>query len=454
MQFTSLNRMYGPAKKAIAETGGDSDPYWDNVSLLLSFEGDNGATATTDASNSNTPVTFYGDAQLSTTQAKFGSSSLYLDGNGDYLRADAALATLTSVTTPYTIDVWIYPNTISTAHYIFGINDVSNASNRILICYTSIYIDNTQYTYDINAFVTGEWQLLSYQYDGLTHQVFRNGQLLISKDNQLDVSLNNCVFGIGAEFDAANGGGAGNYINAYLDELRVTAGIKRYTIDPVTSTAMPTSAYTLSGDTYASDVSLLSNFDSVIDDESAFNHTSTIGGSPAVSATESKFGGASLFLDGASYVDFVQQSSEFTFGTGDFTIEFWFYRSASLTHNIIGWDNGSSAVYCNSGSNTLYLNSGGSNIIAVGSVATAGAWHHVILQRERGFTSLFVDGNSSGAVWNPRSYASSNFNVGRRAGSASYFDGYIDSVRVTSNVARVEDTAPYFDVPTEAFSTN
>ena len=68
---------------ALGSTTGDV--YFPQTELLLPFDGTNGATTTTDSSNSNNSVTFAGTAQLSTAQSKFGGSSILLDGNSDYI---------------------------------------------------------------------------------------------------------------------------------------------------------------------------------------------------------------------------------------------------------------------------------------------------------------------------------------------------------------------------------
>jgi len=56
-----------------------------NTKLLLNFNGNDGATTTDDASISNHTINFFGTAQLDTAQKKFGTASLLLDGNSDYL---------------------------------------------------------------------------------------------------------------------------------------------------------------------------------------------------------------------------------------------------------------------------------------------------------------------------------------------------------------------------------
>ncbi len=57
-----------------------------NLSLLLHMNGSNGSTTFTDSSPESVhTVTANGDAQISTAQYKFGSSSGLFDGTGDYL---------------------------------------------------------------------------------------------------------------------------------------------------------------------------------------------------------------------------------------------------------------------------------------------------------------------------------------------------------------------------------
>lgn len=66
---------------------GSSDPYYSNVSLLLHCDGTNGSTSFPDNSPSPKTVTASGNAQVTTANYKFGTGSLLLDGNGDYISA-------------------------------------------------------------------------------------------------------------------------------------------------------------------------------------------------------------------------------------------------------------------------------------------------------------------------------------------------------------------------------
>lgn len=189
--------------------GGASDPYWDNVSLLLSFDGTSGDTSTTDASSANTPVTFYNTAALSDAQVKFGTTSVLFDG-ASYLRVDDSLSTLTSTTDPFTIEFWMYAilsgGTGSTSDFFIGINRASDAAGMILIGPRQIAL-NTQAVVSHGGFAKEQWQHFAYCYDGSNHKVFKDGVLLYEKTaSEFVTPISECVFGIGAEFDSADGG--------------------------------------------------------------------------------------------------------------------------------------------------------------------------------------------------------------------------------------------------------
>jgi hypothetical protein len=60
-------------------------------------------------------------------------------------------------------------------------------------------------------------------------------------------------------------------------------------------------------------------------------HTITVNGNTQISTAQSKFGGSSAAVDGAGDYLSIASTSDFGFGTGDFTIEGWFYKTAVAT---------------------------------------------------------------------------------------------------------------------------
>ena len=439
---------------SVIEPPAATDPYWDNVTLLLSFDGNNVDTSTTDKSLAATPITFYGDAQLSTAQAKFGTTSLFVDGSGDYIRADDAFNTLTSVTDSVTIEFWIYPTVVNSSTFFGGINADGSGANTLLLGFTSLYIDGAQTNYPTSPFTTNEWQLFTYTYNGAYHSVYRNGELVHSVKNILGIPLSSCVFGIGAEFDAGDGGSPGNYLTGYIDELRVTAGINRYF--PNIDLQEPT----MSGDSFSSQTSLLLNFEgadgsTTFTDESNFNHTATVLGDAQIDTSVVKFGSGSLRLDGVGD-GLTYPSTNILPNTGDFTIELAVYPNV-----VENWQ-----CLCQLGD---YNNSNGFTLISgasetrmeirttaynTGTPLIASQWNTVVVQRKSGKVYMWVNGRLliNGSANTGDINTISTFDVGYSDGTFGVdpLNGYIDGIRFTTGVARYPSEATVL-VPTEAF---
>lgn len=130
---------------------GNTDEFFDSVSLLLHGDGTNNSTAITDSSASSTPVTVVGNTVISTAQSKFGGSSIYLDGAGDYLSVPDSTA-FDFGTADFTWEAWVNPVSLANSPFIlhqlnsqsgsdtgwfveiganavyfgFGVNDVNN----------------------------------------------------------------------------------------------------------------------------------------------------------------------------------------------------------------------------------------------------------------------------------------------------------------------------------------
>ena len=83
-----LLREGNEGKQRAIRAGTITDPTAQNTKLLLNFEGSNNATTTTDASSIGHTINFFDDAVISTTQEKYGSSSLNLTGESDHLLID------------------------------------------------------------------------------------------------------------------------------------------------------------------------------------------------------------------------------------------------------------------------------------------------------------------------------------------------------------------------------
>lgn len=181
-------------------------------------------------------------------------------------------------------------------------------------------------------------------------------------------------------------------------------------------------------------------------------HAVTLTGNVARSSTQSKFGGYSAAFDGSGDLAYVASSSDFAFGTGDFTIEFFVRQAVAGGAHLIDCRPNSSSngayilVYVDASGIYLYVSSA---VRITGPVVSAGAWHHIALSRSSGSTRLFVDGTQAGATYaDATSYISCPVNIGASGNLVWAFNGYIDDLRITKGVARYTAN---FAVPTEAF---
>lgn len=168
-------------------------------------------------------------------------------------------------------------------------------------------------------------------------------------------------------------------------------------------------------------------------------------GSTALSQVQKKFGTASLLLSGPSDYAFVQNSTDFAFGTADFTIEFWIYRSnVSAVEGFLDFrtanPQNAAFLYANGSSLHYYVN--GSNVITAAAATTSNnTWYHVAISRHTGSTRMFVNGTQVGSTWvDATSYIASPIVIGNNYTHDAGLSGYIDDLRVSNGIGRYTTT--------------
>jgi hypothetical protein len=157
-------------------------------------------------------------------------------------------------------------------------------------------------------------------------------------------------------------------------------------------------------------------------------------------------------------------SDKWNFGTGDFTVESWIYKTENQDQPIVGTTtvaiapgNGSCWRMKTGTINTTHANlkfgHGGTDDITshADHNFTLHEWHHVAAVRNSGTLSLYIDGRQAQTpVANTTDYNQRNeLWVGAVYDllTTSMYTGYIDDVRI-SNIARYSGTT--FSLPTEA----
>lgn len=214
---------------------GDSDFYFTNVSLLLHFDGTNGSTTFTDFSSSPKTITANGNAQISTAQSKFGGASGYFDGTGDYLSVpdDAGFEFTTG---DFTIEFYLYiPTGAATGAAVINKGTWPTNTSSYLIYYggsneLAFYASSNGTSWDI---ATDKRFAVPISKNTQHHvAVVRNGTTITGYFNGTSAftqattaSLNNNAQAL----TIGSGASGSSALNCYIDELRITKGIARYT---------------------------------------------------------------------------------------------------------------------------------------------------------------------------------------------------------------------------------
>ena len=206
-------------------------------------------------------------------------------------------------------------------------------------------------------------------------------------------------------------------------------------------------------------------------DSSFYNRDITVYNNVQISTEKSKFGGASGFFPCYTNPTFIRSylqvsnSSDFNFGSNDFTIGFWIWRAWY-------WYTGSSNNFFYRADGTSEINfyfeqpsgSGGANYInfyskvnsnyelrfRTSSNLATGNWSHVALVRNGNNWDIYINGQAQGKELLDGSYSSSiaNNNGNLQIGDSYWQDIYLDEYRISNGIAR---WTANFDPPTQEY---
>jgi hypothetical protein len=211
------------------------DPSWEDVVLLLHCDGTNGSTTFTDSSNSAHTVTASGDAQITTTNPKFGTGAMLFDGTGDYATV-ASSDDFTFGTGDFTFEAWIrFPTGIFTgqaATYGRTLFDCRPGAvsgpymagglqaNRLLGF--SIGVSVALYSTTVLDYDT--YYHVAITRSGTTARLFVDGIIEDTETSSLDITQTGIVLAYNQFLSTIGWMGS-------IDELRITKGVARYTSD-------------------------------------------------------------------------------------------------------------------------------------------------------------------------------------------------------------------------------
>ena len=438
-------------KKKIASviaTNVINDWYTSNDVLLMHM--DNNATDVCGHKVNNTGVTF------SSSFSKFGGYAANFNGASYFSIPHDS--TLSLISGDFTLEAWIF--TTATTGVILTKDGIMNASypqyhielvggklQGFLGNGTGISPSGTTFT-GATTVTTNTWHHVAVVKSGTTCYGFLDGHQEWSGTAPTMYEGSKPVM-----IGYTNGQVSSSYFNGYIDEVRITKGLARYT----SSFTAPTKAFDDPSniDLYYDNNVLLCHFNSDLKDQMGHTFTSTYGTTSIVS-TQSKFGGYSAQFNG-SYL--AGTSPDFAFGTGDFTIEFWMYRNYDQNQYIFttgavpDWGDQTGVQLLNfSGNLALCCGAGSNNALTPNP--SMNTWHHIAIVRSGTAVKLYLDGTAMGAaITSATNLTGTNFAIG--TGHNSYWfnlSAYIQDFRVTKGIARyTANFNPLLTVPNTSY---
>ena len=213
--------------KTFGSTAGDDQ--FAKVTALFNFDGSDGDTTTSglDASNKNLTLSYSSGDQLSNTQKKFGATSLYVADNVTVSSSDG----FNMGTGDFTIEGWYYLTQFNN-HFLYDQWDSSSTGAGNIQIYVKsneggairVYYDGSSRFTTTGGFSLNTWTHLAVVRSSNTIKVYFNGTADGTTQSYSGQFGKTGDLYIGDQH--AGGGGAPQM---YVDDLRVTKGLARYT---------------------------------------------------------------------------------------------------------------------------------------------------------------------------------------------------------------------------------
>jgi len=182
-------------------------------------------------------------------------------------------------------------------------------------------------------------------------------------------------------------------------------------------------------------------------DSSPSARTFTANGNAQLDTAQYKFGTASMLFDGTGdWID-TPDSADFSYNNNPYTIDFWMKTTQTGEAILMGQsDNTGANIQSYFDINRATANKlryvftdGTTRVIETTTSVNDGNWHHIAVVRNSNTVNLYVDGVSEASVSGLGTLVdrASKFAIGRLGEYADlYYNGWIDELRISFNIAR------------------
>lgn len=236
-------------RRASSPGGAGGDPNFASVSLLLHMDGSDASTTFTDSSASPKTVTTVGNAQIDTAQFKFGGASGLFDGTGDGLLVPSG-ADFEFGSGDFTVEGFVRTAGVSAFQGIVGkransgaspygpfVFGIENSTGKLAWFSSTTGSSWALVLLATSGLTLNTWQHFAFVRNGTTARIFMDGVQVGSGTLTGTLVVNASSVSVGSS--AAD---SSLSMNGWLDEIRVTKGVARYTADfTPPSTAFPDS---------------------------------------------------------------------------------------------------------------------------------------------------------------------------------------------------------------------